>query len=160
MTQKLFKFCVAFMFVCGISFSFTQEVVTTTGGDLSGSGGTVSYSIGQIVYTTNSGSGISVAEGVQQPYEIQTVGTMESNIKIALNVFPNPTKDLLTLEMNGHSLKNVRYKLMDTQGRLIEENNVNQDNTQIVTRDLPPAIYFLHILKKNKPIQSFKIIKN
>ncbi len=33
-----------------------QESVNATGGDATGSGGTVAYSVGQVVYTTNTGT--------------------------------------------------------------------------------------------------------
>ena len=61
-----------------------QEVTTTTGGNASGSGGTVTYSVGQIVYATNTGTNGSVAQGVQQTYEISIVLGIEDN-SIKLN---------------------------------------------------------------------------
>ncbi len=45
-----------------------QQATTATGGDASGSGGTVASSVGQIVYTTNTGTTGSVVQGVQQPF--------------------------------------------------------------------------------------------
>lgn len=36
-----------------VSLAQAQESVNTSGGDASGSGGTVAYSVGQVVYTTN-----------------------------------------------------------------------------------------------------------
>ena len=54
-----------------------QQVVTTSGGNASGSGGSVSYTVGQIVYTTNTDSNGSVAQGVQQPYEISVVTALK-----------------------------------------------------------------------------------
>ena len=42
-----------------------QETVPATGGDATGSGGTSSYTVGQVVCTTNTGSNGSVAQGVQ-----------------------------------------------------------------------------------------------
>ena len=47
-----------------------QESPTAAGGEATGSGGTASYSIGQVVYTTNTGTNGSVAQGVQQPFVI------------------------------------------------------------------------------------------
>ena len=44
-----------------------QQAVLGSGSDASGSAGSLSYSIGQVVYTTNSGSGFTLAQGVQQP---------------------------------------------------------------------------------------------
>ncbi len=47
-----------------------QQATTAAGGDATGPGGSVAYSVGQVVYTTNSGTGGSVAEGVQQSYSV------------------------------------------------------------------------------------------
>jgi hypothetical protein len=41
-----------------------QDAIPVSGGEAAGSGDTVSYSVGQLVYTTNIGSG-TVTQGVQ-----------------------------------------------------------------------------------------------
>jgi hypothetical protein len=46
-----------------------QQATTAAGGNATGSGGSVAYSVGQIVYTTHTGTTGSVAQGVQQTYE-------------------------------------------------------------------------------------------
>ena len=57
------------------SFAQAQESVNSTGGNATGSGGTVAYSVGQVVYTANTGSSGNVEQGVQHAYEILVVGT-------------------------------------------------------------------------------------
>jgi hypothetical protein len=57
-----------------------QESANVSGGDATGSGGTVAYSVGQVVYTTNTGSTGSVAQGVQHAFEIFTVGIKETEL--------------------------------------------------------------------------------
>ena len=47
-----------------------QEAITASGGNASGSNGTVSYSVGQVAYTTISGVNGIVPIGVQQTYTI------------------------------------------------------------------------------------------
>ena len=59
--------CLFFSFT---TFVIAQEAPTTSGGDATGSGGSVAFSIGQVVYVTNTGSTGTEAEGVQQPYEV------------------------------------------------------------------------------------------
>lgn len=51
-----------------------QSSVVPTGGTASGNGGTVTYTVGQIAAQNNSDGTTSISEGVQQPYEIQTIG--------------------------------------------------------------------------------------
>ena len=57
----------------GLTALQAQEVISASGGDASGGGSSVSCSYGQMVYSINIGTNGSVAEGVQQPYEISLV---------------------------------------------------------------------------------------
>lgn len=51
-----------------VGFTSQAQVATvSSGGNATGAGGSLSYSIGQIIYTTNSGSTFTSAQGVQQP---------------------------------------------------------------------------------------------
>ena len=138
-----------------------QESANASGGDATGSGGTVAYSIGQVVYTTNTGSSGSVAQGVQHAYEIFTVGIEESELNISLLVFPNPTANNLTLQISDYSNEKLSYQLFDIQGKLLSNGQVTAQQTQINTANLPPATYFINVVnQENKTIQFFKIIKN
>ena len=54
-------------FTFSISSTSAQETIPASGGDAKGSGGSVSYSVGQLFYRIYPGTNGSVAEGVQQP---------------------------------------------------------------------------------------------
>ena len=60
---------IAFLLL-GLGGLQAQESPTATVGEATGTGGTASYSVGQVVYTTTTGTNGSVAQGVQQPFEI------------------------------------------------------------------------------------------
>ncbi len=53
-----------------------QRSVNAGGGDAIGAGGTASFSIGQIFYTTIGNNGTTVAQGVQQASQLQAIPTM------------------------------------------------------------------------------------
>ena len=143
----------------GIGVTNAQETVTTTGGEASGTGGTASYSVGQVVYTTATGTNGSVAQGVQQPYEISTtVGIKETSINLELSVYPNPTTDYLTLKVAD--FETLNFQLIDIQGRIIENKKVTASNTILKMEALPKAVYFLNVTKNNRIIKTFKIVKN
>ena len=83
-----------------------QQANPAAGGDATGSGGSVAYSVGQIVYTTHTGTTGSVAQGVQQPYEISVVlGIENSLIDLDINAYPNPT----TQKQIINNFTNVSY---------------------------------------------------
>lgn len=97
-----------------------QESTNASGGDATGSGGTVAYSVGEIVYTTNAGSLGSAAQGVQHAYEIFTMGIEETALHISLTAFPNPTTDNLTLQISEYNSEKLAYKLYDLHGKMLK----------------------------------------
>ena len=134
-----------------------QENTVASGGEATGSGGTVSYSVGQVVYTTNAGTNGSVSQGLQQPYVVYTtVGLHETSIK--LEVFPNPTVNNLTLTTDDSD--SLSYQLFNIQGAEISSKTLNSKTCSISLEGHPPATYFLKVIKNNKVIKAFKIIKN
>ena len=149
---------VAFLLI-GLGGLHAQETVTTSGGEATGAGGTASYTVGQVVYTTSTGANGSVSHGVQQPYEIYTtVGVNETSINLELKVYPNPTTDYLTLKVE--KTEGLSFQLFDMQGKVIENKKVIANNTTIKMEELPKATYFIKITNNNRPVKTFKIIKN
>lgn len=138
-----------------------QQTPVATGGNASGSGGTIAYSVGQVVYTTNAGSGGSVAQGVQQPFEISTViAAGNGNINLEIVIYPNPATDFVTLNINNYDLTKFSYQLFDAGGKLIENRRIASVSEIIRMGHLPSAPYFLKVINNNQAIKTFKIIKN
>ena len=138
-----------------------QEAITTTGGNASSSEGSISYSVGQIVYKTNSGSTGSVAQGVQQPYEISILlGIEDNSINLKLTAYPNPTSNFLTLNASNAKLSTLNFELYDISGKLIESRKIISSSETIAMENLPNATYFLKVNNNNNEVKIFKIIKN
>ena len=144
---------------CCVNNIQAQESINTYGGNATGNGGTVSYSIGQVLYNSNNGSGGIVAQGVQHAYEIFSVGINETDIGISLNAYPNPTAAFLTLQVNNNITK-LSYLVYDALGQLLFNGQIIANQTKINMELLPPASCYLHIVnQENKNIHLFKIIK-
>jgi hypothetical protein len=146
----------------GLTELQAQESVNATGGNASGSGGTVSYSVGQVVYTANTGTNGSVAQGVQQPYQISVVTGLEEakGINLSVSAYPNPTTDYLTLEVKDFELSTLNFQVYDMQGKLLQSKKITGNQTSIVMSNLVPATYFVKVTESNKEVKTFKIIKN
>ncbi|NCA80187.1 MAG: T9SS type A sorting domain-containing protein [Sphingobacteriia bacterium] len=151
-----------FLFVLGLSGLKAQVAVPATGSNASGSGGTVSYSIGQVVYQTHTGANESIAEGVQQPYEISVVTAIEnvSSISLLITAYPNPTTEYLTLSISEINLSGLSYQLYDVTGKLLKNENVSDSKTIIAMSNFVTATYFLKVTRDNEEIKTFKIIKH
>jgi len=141
---------------------YAQEAIPASGGNASGSGGSVSYSIGQVVYITNSGTNGSAAQGVQQPYEISVVtGLIEANaINLICSAYPNPVSQYVRLKIENYKTKNLTYQLYDDSGKLLENRKVVGNETTIDMSNLVIATYILKVSERNKTVKIFKIIKN
>ena len=157
--NTLFVF-LAFLFSFSAIGQTAHQVLSATGGDASGTGGSVAYSVGQIVYSTSTGTTGSVAQGVEQAYEIYSVGIIETALNISLSVFPNPTSDFLTLKVQDYKNEALSYTLLDEQGKLVLNEQISTQDTQIAMSTLARGSYFINVLQANKKIQIFKIIKN
>ena len=158
-----FKLSLVVLLFLGLSNLQAQEAITTAGGEASGSGGTASYTVGQVVYTTNEGTGgNSVAQGVQQPFEISVVtGIKEAKgINLEVSAYPNPTTDYLTVKVENYETANLQYMVFDINGKLLQTLKATGVETQIETSELVPANYFVKVLDNKKEIKVFKIIKN
>jgi len=161
MNTKKIKIVVLLLLGFGLLTAQAQQATTATGGDVSGSGGTVAYSVGQIVYTTNTGTNGSVERGMQQSYEISIVLGIEHNsIKLELTAYPNPTTNFLTLNVGNAELSTLSFQLYDIRGKLIESRKIINSTETIGMENLPSAIYFLKVSNNYKEVKTFKIIKN
>jgi hypothetical protein len=165
MLYKNFKLSTLFLLGIGIAGLYAQEAIPASGGNTSGSGGSVSYTVGEIVYTTNNGTNGSVAQGVQQPYEISIVTGLEpaTGITLQLSAYPNPTIDELNLKIDSSASLNFQSlscQLLDANGKSLEYFKIADVITLIKMSGLPMATYYLKISDNNTTIKTFKIIKN
>ena len=141
---------------------YAQESVITSGSNVTGSGGSVSFTIGQLFFNTIGSTNGSLSEGVQQPYEITIVTSIEETFGINLNVFayPNPTTDFLVLIVEDYDKEKLLYQLFDINGRLLKVEKLIGNETKIEMQRFVPAVYLLKVLDDKKEIKTFRIIKN
>lgn len=161
MKHKKLTFSAVFVLVIGLAVLHAQEAIPVSGGNASGSGGSACYSVGQVVYTTNTGANGSAAQGVQQPYEISVVTGISDVrwISLACSVYPNPTTDYLTLKVDNYDGNELLFQLFDISGQLIVEKEMVSNPTSVTMNHLVPATYFLKVMASNKEVKTFKIIK-
>ncbi|MCF8274676.1 MAG: T9SS type A sorting domain-containing protein [Flavobacteriaceae bacterium] len=162
MRHKKLKLSAVLLLGLGLTGLQAQTSVNATGGDALGGGGSVSYSVGQVVYTTNTGTNGTVAQGVQQPYEISVVTGIEEakGINLSVSAYPNPTTDYLTLSIGEFEISNLSYQLYDMNGKLLQSEKISGNQTSIVMSNLVPSSYFVKVIQGNKEVKTFKIIKN
>ena len=159
----------AVLLICFCMASITaQEIIPASGGEASGAGGTVCYTIGQLAYTKYTGANGSVTEGVQQPYEISVVTAMEEtkNTSLTVSAYPNPVLDYLIVQTPLMASQQYTAHLYNITGNLLETIEITGTQTSIDMSHLVPATYLLKVIqiKDSKDamhcVSTFKIIKN
>jgi len=150
------------LFSIGSTGVSAQCTITASGGDASGTGGTVNYSVGQIVYTIIDNSSGSVTQGVQQPYEISVISGFEAAKEITFEfvVYPNPVADCIKLVIKNFDTDNLGFLLFDMSGSLLLKSEIKSIETDINMGNYLPATYLLKVIQGRKEIKTFKIIKN
>jgi len=111
---------------------YSQSTIPVSGGDASGSGGSSSYSVGQLMYVSSTGSGGTISQGVQQSFELITLSNPElTTVNLRAVTYPNPTSDYIILNISDSSLSNLSYNLYDVAGKLISNGAITNSETQI-----------------------------
>lgn len=160
MENKLVSFSTLLILFLLQNTLWAQEATVVAGSNTKGEGGAVSYTVGQTVYTTNKAFNGSVAQGVQQAYEVSVItGIDEPGFNLELTAYPNPTTDYLNLLVKDVELKNLQYHLCDINGRLIEHKILTDNKTTISMVNLKASSYLIKIIKDNHPVKTFKIVK-
>lgn len=153
------------LFGFGLLSVRAQSTISTAGGNATSSGGTVSYTVGQVAYSTQTSSAGTITQGVQQPFEIFVATALEQakDISLQLQVFPNPVNDYLKLSVVPSatiSIQSLSYQLYDVNGKLVQNNNVESNETNIMMSGFTSGTYLLKVNQGNTNLKTFKIIKN
>ncbi len=160
--KRITTFIVFLLSLAGATFA--QSAIVPLGGDTQSNSGSVSYTVGQIAVESaaNSNGSVTIVEGVQQPYEIMTVGVDEYP-QIALNavVYPNPTENLAQLRLNGFEIPadGLRAILYDGNGKQLQSLMVTDDLTAFQIGQYATGTYYLELRDGKRVLKTFKVIR-
>ena len=138
-----------------------QEAVPATGGSATGTGGSVTYTVGQPAYGVITGTNGFIIQGVQQPYEISTVTAIEDteDITLGYSVYPNPTEGIIRLVIKSFNDGDFRFQLYNLTGTVLQDKEVTDEETEISMENHASAVYFLRVIRDNREVKVFKIVK-
>ena len=138
--------------------SFGQYSISTTGGHIKSTGGSTSFTVGQVAYVLKKGTGPYLNEGVQQVYTKKTTPIEELVYLKEVLLYPNPTQETFTLILSSMEDVLVRYTIMDYLGKEIRNGDIITEKSEISLVDLPSGNYFIS-LKSKKEHRIFKMVK-
>lgn len=140
------------------------ELISSSGGSFANANYKLDWSIGEVVTESFSSTGLFLNQGFQQAkYNVESISTGVRNHEsdYGIQVFPNPTTDLLLLSStNENDIKDLKYSILDINGKTLLIGNLTKSTEQINFSYFPVGGYFIKFSTANKIIKTFKIIKN
>jgi len=164
------------LIIVGLLFATTtsinaQSSMVASGGELTGSGGSASVSVGQVHYESFTGSNGASLGGVQQAFELFEIKSWkdvpywnepnEPGLPVLVNImlFPNPTPRSITVRVTDYQNEVLNYRILDMVGREMNNGIIAQPEVTIDMEGLPAATYFMEV-KQGERASVYKLIKS
>ena len=125
----------------------SPSVVSSAGQSFANGNVIIDFTLGEITIATFTSGNTILTQGFHQ--DNLSVHTLTHNLNIKTKVYPNPTSNILIIELD----KNIDGELLvyDTNGKLvITDKLVDQKQKQLNFSSLKQGNYFLHINSANR----------
>jgi hypothetical protein len=152
-----------------LSINYAQTVspqsVNSVGVKMTQSNGSVSFTLGELrVLSTTDSDGNSLGEGFANSATSSTTVTAiktPSIDELNVSIYPNPSSELVFIEILDTKLEWVYVKIIDQTGRLIlsEQYQGIRNKIGINTQDLPQGIYILNLSDNNQTLGTYNLLK-
>lgn len=135
-----------FIFLPYLSFSQTlsPEVIVPTGDFFKTPNASLSWTLGETVTETFSTPTSQLTQGFQQSHYIISSVNEASNDAIAINFYPNPATDFVTLTLSKNSLR-FSVLLYDLAGKLILQKHGFKEKAILDFSQITTGIYLLKV---------------
>lgn len=159
-TKLIYSRIEVFTFLVLLSnFAYAQQILSSSGETGQNSSGSISYTLGELVITTQTNGTNAITQGFHQTQIIVTEVLELSDPGFAISVFPNPTNDFVTLKIEKGETRNMTFILFDAQGKFLLQEIVTDTEQQVSFEQLNPGSYFIKVVKDRTDIKTLKIVK-
>jgi hypothetical protein len=136
-----------------------QSTMVPAGGNAIGPTAQVSYTIGQVVYTSQYNSDAIVDQGVQHSIEIYPVSIGKEESECSISVFPNPTCESITISLGETREFQGKWSIIDIRGKQVLAQEYDSSHATLSLSDLPTGSYTLLIHDTRSKMQKHYTIK-
>lgn len=136
-----------------------RELISTAGEFYTTSNGSLAWSIGQVAVQTHEKGDFVLSQGFHQSNLIVTAIKDSEKEDLNVKAFPNPVRYKLSIQTESLKNKKIFLELYDIHGSLLLKKKIKTSPITISLANYSPGEYILRIIKNNKPVKSYKIIK-
>lgn len=146
------------------SFSFCQtitpEVISSSGDFYANTSAQLSFTFGEMIIETVSSSSNIITQGFQQP-EQENVGIEEAKNKLQVNIYPNPGRELLNIDLSDKEFE-INLTIYDASGKVIKEQLIPNWQRKVILNlsSLSSGYYIINLVSlDNQYKSSYKLQK-
>ena len=136
----------------------TLQVVGSAGNTATSGNTQLTWTIGEPIVNTATSTNNVLTQGFNQGLLLITAIDDLKNTTVSIQ--PNPTSDFAIIKLDDQNLINAQYTLTDINGKVIQQNKIENKQTSVSFQDLANATYFIQVTTNNQKAKTFKIIKN
>lgn len=136
-----------------------QQNIASTGAYFENNQFSVSYGVGELAIETFSSGDYILTQGFQQSRLSVTDIDGEGSSTESFTVYPNPTSDYVHVNFKDADKDQYTYQIVDMAGKMTDQQNIANQNMRVSFVERKAGVYFLQILSKDKPIKTYKIVK-
>jgi len=154
------KFLGVCSFVClTFSLTYAQSVISTAGNQFkSTSGYSLEWTLGQVMIQTESLDSTIITQGFHQPNLSIVTSLRKGTWEGIVNVFPNPTAQVLTID--AEQVSKGYFMLFSSDGVKRQSGEWGLGSTKVDLGQQSPGTYHLLLFEKQEAVFSVKIIKS
>lgn len=138
--------------------SISSSVMSASGTSFEAEDFTLHFSIGEPLNTVIEEGDLMISQGVLQIILTEIISEVEEPMQNLFEVYPNPTADIVSINIKDASRK-YNYKLFDLNGGLLQQAVLSNQKSSLNVEHLPKGTYLLNILKDGEAYQNLKLIK-
>ena len=153
MRKYLLFSCLLFS-ICALTRAqyLDRSVVSSAGDYFEQSSVQLTWVVGDLVAGAYDIGHLMLSPGVNLPHY--------EDVPSKITVFPNPTSDLLYVNLNMDKIGHCIYYLFDILGREILNGNITSHQTELSLTPFESGVYILRVVKENSLVQEVKIVKH
>ena len=134
------------------------ELVSSSGASFSSTTYQLDWSIGESITASYTGNNKTITQGLHQG-NLTVTSAFDLAMDVEILVYPNPTTDLITMQLGVENTDELAYTVSDINGKHVLQGKIGNKTQMLNLGSVVSDFYFLSIKQENQIIKSFKIIK-
>jgi hypothetical protein len=112
-----------------------------------------------VIYPLSADGKIRKQSFQQSGLEVTVIKNLDG-LPYTIEAYPNPTGDLVLIQLKNSAGLDFQYMLYDMNGKVLEQKKLKSDISAINMKKHPDGTYLLKIMQPDKEITTFEIVKH